>query len=158
MVFIYQNWPNDAKLDCKIAKRFVHDIFEVEDVILDDHEQFVIDVSYYENAWWVCGSWHLIFLCNMWQDVVYEIYFIFLVILVWTRWSNVSWGQKEFIGAKNGLENHWKLQTIIIYFFFWQFKVWVVIPSCVFMLIWNLKNPNKKHFYLISDFGFSKWF
>jgi len=77
MVFIYQNWPNDAKLDYKIAKGFVHDFFEVEDVILDDHEQLFINVSYYENAWWVCGSWHLIFLCNMWQDVVYEIEFVF---------------------------------------------------------------------------------
>jgi hypothetical protein len=38
MVFIYQIWPNDAKLDYKIAKGFVHDFFEVEDVILDDHE------------------------------------------------------------------------------------------------------------------------
>ncbi len=51
MMFIYQNCPNDAKLDYKIAKGFVHDFFEVEDVILDDHEQLLIDVSYYENAW-----------------------------------------------------------------------------------------------------------
>jgi hypothetical protein len=69
---------------------------KVEDVILDDHEQLLIDVSYYENAWWVCGSWHLIFLCNMWQDVVYEIEFFFWVILVWARWSN-------FFGVKKNL-------------------------------------------------------
>jgi hypothetical protein len=43
MVFIYQNWPNDAKLDYKIAKGFVYDFLKVEDVILDDHEQFLIE-------------------------------------------------------------------------------------------------------------------
>lgn len=67
-------------------------------------------------------------------------------------------GSKRIYRSKNSLENHWKLQTIINMFLFWQFKVWVVIPSFFFMLIWNLKNPKKKLFYLISDFGFSKWF
>jgi hypothetical protein len=42
MVFIYQNWPNYAKLDYKIAKGFVHDFSKVEDVIVDDHEQLLI--------------------------------------------------------------------------------------------------------------------
>jgi hypothetical protein len=38
LVFIYINWPNDAKLDYKMVERFISDFFATYDALLDDNE------------------------------------------------------------------------------------------------------------------------
>jgi ABC-type multidrug transport system permease subunit len=51
-------------------------------------------------------------------------------------------GQNTLIGVKKGVANFWKFQITIYLFLFWQFKVLVIIPSCVKWLIWMLRNSN----------------
>jgi hypothetical protein len=47
------------------------------------------------------GIWFSFATCD---KMLYMKLIFFLVILVWARWSNVFWGQKEFVGAKTVLK------------------------------------------------------
>jgi hypothetical protein len=51
-------------------------------------------------------------------------------------------GQNTQIGGKKGVANFWNFQITIYMLLFWQFKVLIIIPSCVKWLIWTLRNSN----------------